>query len=170
MATPNTQLLSLPQLGPSDALWAWCKDFVVGRIQGLNLSRVGMHVYSLPAPHPELVPHWPAVQVTAEGERAERLDGTTEHKDWLLPVRVFLGDRDTAPTGQREAEWLSWHEQVLNAFDQTALGRMPFANFYWVEAQPQVAYDREAEAYRFVVGSVLLRCYTRQPRGSDRAM
>ncbi|MDE2097716.1 MAG: hypothetical protein KGL39_10745 [Patescibacteria group bacterium] len=161
--------IQLPTLQPTDAPWAYCKDFIVGRVQTLRLSRIGMNVLSMSAPQPD-DPRvkFPCVMVTTEDERAERLPGTTEHKDWLLPVRVFLADRDTALRNEREVEWLTWHQQVLNAFDQKPLGRMPGLNLYWVEAHPQVAYDREAAAYRYVVGSVLLKCSTREPRDFNR--
>lgn len=159
-------LNALPSLGPTDALWAWAKYKVATRLMDLNLSRVGRQVYPMSAPQPEVVPRWPAILVTSEGERAQPLGGTTEHKDWLLPVRVFLADRDTALRNEREAEWLGWHEAALNALDQQKLGGVPGTRrlVYWCLCEPHVAYDHDATAYRYVVGSLLAKCYVRQPR------
>jgi hypothetical protein len=146
----------------STELYSRVKDACVTRVQGLNLSRIGNRAYSQTEPQPEAVPLWPAAMITSEGERIEPMPGSTQHRDYWLPVRLFLADRDTALRNVREEEWLTWHRTTFDAFDQKRLAGV--SEVQWCQAVPQVTYDPEAAAYRYVVGSMLLKFWVRLAR------
>jgi hypothetical protein len=105
---------------------------------------------------------FPCVQLTNEGEREEALPGTTEHFDWLWPVRVFLMDRDPGTDlGRRDAA-KSWRRQIIAAFQDQRLTGVDEVKWCYVE--PVVIYDPQAIAYQLVVGSCMLKFWTRERR------
>jgi hypothetical protein len=152
---------------PADDLYPRIKAAAVARIVGLDLQSddpswgIGESVYSFRGPTLDNV-DLPCVQLTSEGEREERLAGTTEHVDYLWPVRVFLMDRDPGGDPGRGRWSQSWRKRILDAFADEALPDV--AEVVTCLVEPTVLYDVTALAYQLVVGSLLLKFWTRQAR------
>jgi hypothetical protein len=119
-------------------------------------------VYEFDAPTLDNV-SFPCVQLTSEGEREEPQPGTTEHIDWYWPVRVFLLDRDQGTNQSRRDQYKAWRRTLMEAFrDQRLSGVLEVKQTF---VEPNVIYDPATlQAYQMVVGSLLLRFWTRERR------
>lgn len=140
---------------------------VVRAIQTLDLTsedeswEIRENVYQFRRPTLDNV-SFPCVQVTSEGEREEPLPGSTETIDWLWPARVFLMDRDPGTDQDRKDQAEKWRRQIMEAFrDQRLTGVTEVKQTY---VEPVVIYDPQEIAYQTVIGSLLLKFWTRESR------
>lgn len=102
----------------------------------------------------------PCVVLTSQGETEQKLPGSTEHRDWLFPVRLLLLDEGAGRDPERDAWRESWRQALFDAFDDKRLPGVPEVQACRVEFLPLTERDRAGD----VAGALRLRFWVRQRR------
>jgi hypothetical protein len=151
---------------PADDVRARVRAGAAGRVAALDLRSddpawgvTPQNVYVEPLERPGNR-SLPCVVLTAKGEAEQKLPGSTEHRDWLYPLRLLLLD-DSAGRGEARDAWRdSWRKALIDAFEDRRLPGVPEVQTCRVEFLPLTERDHAGD----VVSALRLRFWVREPR------
>jgi hypothetical protein len=102
----------------------------------------------------------PCVVLTARGEAEQKLPGSTEHRDWLYPLRALLMDEGAGRDEGRDAWRDSWRKAIRDLLDDRRLPGVPEVQICRVEPLAITDAARDAD----IVSALRLRFWVREPR------
>jgi hypothetical protein len=145
------------------------KAGAVERIKGLALpgdaifGSIDQRVYSMLLPD-ETGVLFPCVMLTCEGQVEQKLQGDSECQRWRYPVQIWICDRQSERTHEKETLYLSWRKRICLTFDDQTFPEVAEAEGSTIELG--TIFDTQMRQYQHMLSGMVLWVTTTEQRGA----
>lgn len=136
------------------------KKAIVSGVISLNLPEIGPRVYDQMIDDNSNIQE-SCVLVRIEDEVEEPMAGDTETTDWWYPINIYITDRVSAKSSEREEFYLQTRAAIMKSMDQRTLPNLPVSVMY---VKPKPILDPNFTQYQKLVSGMTVSVWASEKR------